>query len=241
MNASTSKTRFHALVPAAGSGSRLGHGVPKQYLPLAGVPLLQHALSTLVAHAQIATVHVVLAPSDDRFDHEVAGSVRGLVVPIRCGGESRAVSVLNGLRAMEPSVHVDDWVLVHDAARPCLTSALLDRLLQALEADAVGGILALPVADTLKAADDDRRIVRTVERAGLWQAQTPQMFRFRILKQALEAADATTVTDEASAVEALGLQPRLVEGDVTNLKVTYARDMILAELILRQRAGGSPQ
>lgn len=236
LNAPILKRRFHALVPAAGSGSRLGHGVPKQYLPLAGVPLLQHALATLVEHAGIASVHVVLAPDDDRFDREVAASLRGKVAPVRCGGDSRAASVLNGLRAMQPSVHEDDWVLVHDAARPCLSVVLLDRLLQTLETDAVGGILALPVADTLKAADDDRRIVRTVDRSGLWQAQTPQMFRYRILRQALEAADAASVTDEASAVEALGLQPRLVEGDATNLKVTYARDMILAELILRQRA-----
>lgn len=238
MNDPVQKTRFHALVPAAGSGSRLGHGVPKQYLPLAGAPLLQHALSTLAGHAGIATVHAVLAPDDDRFDREIAESVRRKVTPLRCGGDSRAASVLNGLRAMRSSVAEHDWVLVHDAARPCLSAALLDRLLQALEADTVGGILALPVADTLKAADEDRRIVRTVDRSGLWQAQTPQMFRFGILERALAEADVAAVTDEASAVEALGLQPRLVEGDATNLKVTYARDMILAELILRQRAGG---
>jgi 2-C-methyl-D-erythritol 4-phosphate cytidylyltransferase len=237
LNAPVQKTRFHALVPAAGTGSRLGQGVPKQYLPLAGVPLLQHALSTLAGHAEIATVHVVLAPDDDRFDRDIADVVRAKVIPVRCGGDSRAASVLNGLRAMRPSVAEDDWVLVHDAARPCLSGALLDRLLRALETDTAGGILALPVADTLKAADEDRRIVRTVDRSGLWQAQTPQMFRFRILERALAEADVAAVTDEASAVEALGLQPRLVEGDATNLKVTYARDMILAELILRQRAG----
>jgi 2-C-methyl-D-erythritol 4-phosphate cytidylyltransferase len=140
---------------------------------------------------------------------------------------------------MRSSVSENDWVLVHDAARPCLSVALLDRLLQALATDAIGGILALPVADTLKAGDDERRIVRTVDRSGLWQAQTPQMFRFRVLERALAEADVAAVTDEASAVEALGLQPRLVEGDATNLKVTYARDMVLAELILRQRAGSS--
>jgi 2-C-methyl-D-erythritol 4-phosphate cytidylyltransferase len=228
-------TRFHALVPAAGSGSRLGHGLPKQYLPVAGAPLLQHALATLAAHPAIASVHVVLAPDDERFDEAIAAGVRQRVKALRCGGDSRAGSVLNGLRAIGDAVHADDWILVHDAARPCLTHALLDRLLRAVESDAVGGILALPVADTLKAADGERRIARTVDRAGLWQAQTPQMFRYGILRRALEAADPAAITDEASAVEALGLRPRLVEGDATNLKVTYARDVILAERILQQR------
>jgi 2-C-methyl-D-erythritol 4-phosphate cytidylyltransferase len=227
LNESAHQSRFHALVPAAGSGSRLGSGVPKQYLPLAGAPLIQHSLTTLTGHGDLAAVHVVLAPDDDRFEVDVPASLRTKVKALRCGGDSRAASVLNGLHAMAESVREDDWVLVHDAARPCLSSALLDRLLRALASDPV---------DTLKAADDDRRIVRTVDRAGLWQAQTPQMFRYGILRRALEAADADTVTDEASAVEALGQQPRLIEGDTTNLKVTYARDMILAELILRQRA-----
>jgi 2-C-methyl-D-erythritol 4-phosphate cytidylyltransferase len=228
-------TRFHALVPAAGSGSRLGHGLPKQYLPLAGAPLLEHALATLAAHPAIASVHVVLSPDDDRFDEAIATHVRNRVKAVRCGGNSRAESVLNGLKAIAEAVDADDWILVHDAARPCLTHALLDRLLRAVESDAVGGILALPVADTLKAVDGDGRIARTVDRAGLWQAQTPQMFRYGILRRALEAADPATITDEASAVEALGLKPRLVEGDAANLKVTYARDVILAELILQQR------
>lgn len=228
-------TRFHALVPAAGSGSRLGQGLPKQYLPVAGAPLLQHALATLAAHPAIASVHVVLAPDDGRYDETIAAGVRNRVRAVRCGGDTRAASVLNGLRAIADGVDADDWILVHDAARPCLTHALLDRLLHAVESDAVGGILALPVADTLKSADATQRIARTVDRAGLWQAQTPQMFRYGILRRALEAADAATITDEASAVEALGLQPRLVEGDATNLKVTYARDVILAELILQQR------
>jgi 2-C-methyl-D-erythritol 4-phosphate cytidylyltransferase len=139
------------------------------------------------------------------------------------------------LTAIAGAVDADDWILVHDAARPCLTHALMDRLLHAVESDTVGGILALPVADTLKGADRDGRIARTIDRAGLWQAQTPQMFRYGILRRALEAADPATITDEASAVEALGLRPRLVEGDAANLKVTYARDVILAEFILQQR------
>jgi len=228
-------TRFHALVPAAGSGSRIGHEQPKQYLTVAGAPLVQHAIAPLARHGDIATVHVMLAPDDDRFEAVVGLDAWPKVIAIRCGGASRAETVLNGLRALADSAAPDDWILVHDAARPCLTHALLDRLLRSVESDAVGGILALPVADTLKSADPDRRIVRTVDRSGLWQAQTPQMFRHAVLRRALEAADLAEITDEAAAVEALGLRPLLVEGDATNLKVTYARDIGLAELILGQR------
>ncbi len=228
-------TRFHALVPAAGSGSRFGRELPKQYLPVAGAPLLRHALAALVGHAAIASVYVILAPDDDCFEKLIVPGELPKVVALRAGGASRAETVLNGLRAMVDNVDPDDWVLVHDAARPCLTPALLERLLRAVEADEVGGILALPVADTLKAADGGRRVTRTVDRTGLWQAQTPQMFRHAVLRRALEATALAQVTDEASAVESLGLQPLLVESDVTNLKVTFAQDMLLAELILRQR------
>jgi 2-C-methyl-D-erythritol 4-phosphate cytidylyltransferase len=147
--------------------------------------------------------------------------------------------VYEGLRALDGEAVDSDWVLVHDAARPCITAALLDRLIDAVLPDDVGGILALPVADTLKAAGPRGRIARTVDRAGLWQAQTPQMFRLGVLRRALESADLAAVTDEASAVESLGLQPLLVEGDVTNLKVTWGRDAALAELILAS-AGARP-
>jgi 2-C-methyl-D-erythritol 4-phosphate cytidylyltransferase len=234
-----STPHLHALVPAAGTGSRLGHARPKQYLPLAGRPLLRHTLDALAASPRIHGIHVVLSPDDALFESETGAGLPASVRALRVGGASRAESVRNGLRVLAGEATGSDWVLVHDAARPCITAALLDRLLDAVLPDAVGGLLALRVADTLKAADAGGRIVRTVDRSGLWQAQTPQMFRLGVLRRALESADLAAVTDEASAVEALGLQPLLVEGDVTNLKVTWGRDAALAELILAA-AGARP-
>ena len=224
-------TEFHALVPAAGFGERMGHELPKQYLPLAGQPMIAHALNTLCSSPEISTVFVVLAP-DDKLFHTYDWSRFGdKLQPLFCGGERRSDTVLNGLIASE--LEPDDWVLVHDAARPCLTQAHLARLIAELRDDAVGGILAVPVADTLKRADDNGRIVRTEDRAGLWQAQTPQMFRSGLLAQALQQCK--NVTDEASAIEALGLQPKLVLSEPTNFKVTYPQDLMLAELLLAQR------
>ncbi|MCW5624554.1 MAG: 2-C-methyl-D-erythritol 4-phosphate cytidylyltransferase [Burkholderiales bacterium] len=223
------RDRFVALVPAGGRGSRLGGTRPKQYLPLAGRTLLFHTLSRLVTHPALSAVHLVIAPDDvdfDTFDWRELGPKLDVV---RAGGDTRADSVLNGLRAIRDRVAESDWMLVHDAARPCVSHALIDRLIATLRDDAVGGIAALPVADTLKRADPEVRIGATVARSGLWQAQTPQMFRHALLLEALERVDRTTVTDEASAVEALGLRPRLVEGDAENLKITYARDLLLAE------------
>ena len=221
---------FHALVPAAGFGARMGHELPKQYLPLAGQPLIFHALNTLCACPEIATVFVVLAP-DDKLFHTYDWSRFGdKLQPLYCGGATRAESVANGLLASE--LEPDDWVLVHDAARPCLTRAHVSRLITELRDDEVGGILAVPVADTLKRADGEGRIARTEERAGLWQAQTPQMFRAGLLEQALQRC--SRVTDEASAVEALGLRPKLVLSESSNFKVTYPQDLLLAELLLQE-------
>jgi 2-C-methyl-D-erythritol 4-phosphate cytidylyltransferase len=161
---------------------------------------------------------------------------------LRCGGDTRAQSVANGLRAMagelgDPSGIGDDWVLVHDAARPCLTVAMVETLIAEVGEDDAGGLLAVPVADTLKRADENGRVQQTVPRDGLWQAQTPQMFRHRLLLDALDFAP--QVTDEASAIETLGLLPRLVAADASNLKVTYPLDLQLAEWILqgREKAG----
>ena len=224
-------SEFHALVPAAGFGARMGHELPKQYLPLAGQPLIFHALNTLCACTEITTVFVVLAPDDTLFHSYDWTCFGDKLQPLFCGGETRAASVLNGLLASE--LEPDDWVLVHDAARPCLTQAHLAKLIAELRDDDVGGILAVPVADTLKRADDQQRIVRTEEREGLWQAQTPQMFRAGLLAHALQQCKA--VTDEASAIEALGLSPKLVAGDSSNFKVTYPQDLRLAELLLTQK------
>ena len=224
-------SEFHALVPAAGFGARMGNDLPKQYLPLAGRPLIFHALNTLCACPEIATVFVVLAPDDTLFHTYDWSRFGDKLQPLYCGGKTRAESVLNGLLASE--LEPDDWVLVHDAARPCLTQAHLVKLIVELRDDEVGGILAVPVADTLKRADEMLRIARTEERAGLWQAQTPQMFRAGLLAQALQQC--SQVTDEASAIEALGLRPKLVLSESTNFKVTYPQDLLLAELLLNQQ------
>jgi 2-C-methyl-D-erythritol 4-phosphate cytidylyltransferase len=204
---------------------------PKQYLSIHGRPLLWHALQAFERESRIGRIHVVLAPQDEWWSgHDWSGLDK--LSALRCGGATRAQSVLNGLKAMEGEVTADDWVLVHDAARPCLGAALLDKLLLTLADDPVGGILAVPVADTLKRAGKDGRIAETVPRAGIWAAQTPQMFRYGLLRQALEQAG-PDVTDEASAVEAMGYAPRLVQSDRSNLKVTFPDDLEVAAWRLR--------
>lgn len=226
---------YYALVPAAGSGARMGGEMPKQYLPLAGRPMIHHALATLCAVPAVARVFVVLSPDDDIWDrHDWSGFGRHLAV-LRCGGASRAESVTNGLKAMAGQVQSDDWVLVHDAARACLSRAHVETLIDAVAADPVGGLLALPVADTLKRSGYDQRIEATVSRDRLWQAQTPQMFRHGQLLQALEWCP-STVTDEASAIEALGFSPKLVAADPSNFKITYPFDLQLAEWVLQSRS-----
>jgi 2-C-methyl-D-erythritol 4-phosphate cytidylyltransferase len=225
--------RHFAIVPAAGSGSRFGAEKPKQYLDLLGRPLIFHTLAALTACPDIERVWVVLAPDDPwwpRYDWSELGAK---LETVRCGGTTRAESVTNGLRAAAMVATDDDWVLVHDAARPCLSAAMLDALFGELASDPVGGILAVPVADTLKRADAEQRVGATEPRDGLWQAQTPQMFRYGLLGEALEKC--RDVTDEAGAIEAMGLKPKLVRGDSTNLKVTYPADLALAAMILRTR------
>ncbi|AXK40716.1 2-C-methyl-D-erythritol 4-phosphate cytidylyltransferase [Crenobacter cavernae] len=226
-------SRHIALVPAAGSGSRIGSAVPKQYLPLAGRPLLAHTLAALLVHPAIDAVAVVISPEDEWFDRYVWPLERLAV--LRCGGASRAESVASGL--VQLALDDDDWVLVHDAARVGISQAALTRLIATLASDPVGGLLALPVPDTVKRGDADGRVADTLPRAGLWLAQTPQMFRAGLLKQALAAAPLAEITDEASAIERLGLSPRLVEGEAGNFKVTYPQDLSLAEALLSARAG----
>lgn len=225
--------RHYAIVPAAGSGSRFGSEKPKQYLDLLGRPLIFHTLKALTASPDIERVWVVLAPDDPwwpRFDWSELGPK---LETVRCGGATRAESVSNGLQAAAMVAVDDDWILVHDAARPCLSAAMLDALFAELADDPVGGILAVPVADTIKRADAEQRVAATEPRDGLWQAQTPQMFRYGQLEKSLK--NAMAVTDEAGAIEAMGLQPKLVRGDATNLKVTYPADLALAAMILRAR------
>jgi 2-C-methyl-D-erythritol 4-phosphate cytidylyltransferase len=227
-----------ALIPAAGSGSRVAAALPKQYAALAGKPMLWHAIAS-VCRPPVETVFVVLAPGDLAFKSGDWSAFAGKLEPLYCGGDTRRDSVFNGLVAAMAAVQADDWVLVHDAARPCLPAADLERLVAECRDDQIGGILALPVAETVKRAGKDeagaQRIAGTQDRAQLWLAQTPQMFRAGLLADALRKAPAT-VTDEASAVEALGLQPRLVLGSRENLKVTYVEDLAIAEAILARRA-----
>ncbi len=221
-----------ALLPAAGVGARMGANGPKQYLIINGRPLIWHAIQAFERHAAIRRVYVVLSAADTQWDAHDWSRFDKLAV-LRCGGETRAESVLNGLEAIAGEVAEQDWMLVHDAARPCLSQGLLDKLLAELAEDAVGGILAAPVADTLKREGQGRRIHETVSRAGLWGAQTPQMFRYGLLREALRRAG-SEVTDEASAVERLGLSPLLVESDASNLKVTFPYDLEVAAWLLQR-------
>lgn len=228
------KNNYYALIPAAGSGSRMGEQLPKQYLSLAGRPVIHHAIRTFCFHPGISRVFVVLSPEDAFWETYDWNEFGAKLAVLHCGGETRAQSVMQGLRQMSADVNDRDWVLVHDAARPALDHALLDKLLNELTADPVGGLLAVPVADTLKRADDGQRVIATEPRQGLWQAQTPQMFRHGQLLAALEQAG-NQVTDEASAIEKMGLRPKLVESDSRNLKLTYPRDLELVRLILENR------
>ncbi|HNV89417.1 MULTISPECIES: 2-C-methyl-D-erythritol 4-phosphate cytidylyltransferase [Thauera] len=230
-----SHPRHFAIVPAAGSGSRMAAARPKQYLSLLGRPLIHHALSVLCAAPAIDAVFVVLSVDDTEWATHDWSALGPKLRPLFCGGATRADSVLGGLRAIAGEAAAGDWVLVHDAARPCLAPWHVDKLVRELAHDEVGGLLAVPVADTLKRADEHRHVCETVPRDSLWQAQTPQMFRYAMLRRALEGA--REVTDEASAIEAAGLRPRLVQGDATNLKVTYPLDLHLAEWILENREG----
>jgi 2-C-methyl-D-erythritol 4-phosphate cytidylyltransferase len=226
-----------ALIPAAGSGSRAAGAQPKQYAALAGRPMLWHAVAA-VCRAPVEMVFVVLAPGDTAFQGCDWSAFAGRIAPLYCGGETRRDSVYNGLVAAMAAVDADDWVLVHDAARPCLPAADLARLVEECRHDQIGGILALPVAETVKRAGKDeagaQRVAGTEDRTQLWLAQTPQMFRAALLAEALGKAKGT-VTDEAGAIEQMGLRPRLVAGSRENLKVTYAEDLAIAEAILARR------
>jgi 2-C-methyl-D-erythritol 4-phosphate cytidylyltransferase len=224
-----------AVVPAAGQGARFGGPVPKQYMEVAGEPVLAHTLRALFAHGSVGGAVVVLAADDPRWPGWTTFEGR----PLRSctGGATRAESVLAGLAALPDTVRADDFVLVHDAARPNLRHADLDALLERGRADLVGGILAAPVRDTLKRAGDDGGIDRTEPRERLWRALTPQLFRRLQLARALEAAhaDGVAVTDEAMAMERQGHRPLLVEGGDDNFKITTPADLALFEFLLARR------
>lgn len=231
MNGKTSKTRYFALIPCAGNGSRAGTAGPKQYERVAGQPMIWHTLSAFAAVQRISRTLVVVAPGDGFFERNPTTSA----LVVACGGATRALSVANGLRELRRAGAVDnDWVLVHDAARCLITPELIDRLIDTCADDEVGGLLAHPLADTLK-TEQGGRVAETLGRDDKWLAQTPQMFRLGMLRQALEAAG-DSVTDESSALEAMGMKPLLVTSGAQNFKVTYPEDFAMAEAVLRGRA-----
>ena len=242
-SAATEKPRLFALVPCAGNGSRAGTDQPKQYARLRGRSVVAHTLAALAQVERLAATLVVLAPGDAA--HAIASGATVWLAQL--GGRSRADTVANGLVELrQRGAADDDWVLVHDAARCLLRPAWVDRLIDACIDDPVGGLLALPLADTLKRADGDdpaaARVAATLPRQRIWAAQTPQMFRLGLLLRALGALlqpalaeSGLDVTDEASAVEALGLAPKLVPGDAENFKLTWPGDFGLAERLLASR------
>jgi 2-C-methyl-D-erythritol 4-phosphate cytidylyltransferase len=227
-----------AVVPAAGRGSRFGGDVPKQYLHAAGRSLIEHALRALLAHPRIAGVVVALSPDDERWPGWDV--LEGKPVLRAEGGAERADSVLAALDALPFHAGHDALVLVHDAARPCLAASDLDALIEAALAHPDGAILAAPVRDTLKRADASRAIAGTQPREGLWRALTPQAARRGVLAHALRAAReaGVQVTDEAMALERIGLHPLLVEGREDNLKVTTPADLAVVDFLLQRRDAG---
>lgn len=232
---SRTETGYWALVPAAGIGARMGADRPKQYLPLLGRPLIAHALERLCTHPRLRGVMVGIADNDPYWPAVSVPFSRFLGT--YTGGAERAVTVRNGLQALVAHARPDDWVLVHDAVRPCLRHSDIDALMDAAAACPDGGLLALPITDTIKRADREARVTETVVREGLWRALTPQMFRVAQLSDALDSAlrAGVTITDEAAAIERAGGRPLLVPGQADNLKVTLPADLALAELYLKQQ------
>ncbi|MBL8311742.1 MAG: 2-C-methyl-D-erythritol 4-phosphate cytidylyltransferase [Burkholderiales bacterium] len=225
-----------AIVPAGGSGSRFGAATPKQYTEIAGAPVLEHTLCALRQCDAIEHIFVAVPAEEVRADAIAARA--GNTTVLRCAGAQRADTVRSALAAVVKSVRRDAWVLVHDAARPCVSKSDLDRLIATLSQHAVGGLLATPVSDTLKRADEHGGVAETVPRAGMWRAQTPQMFRYETLAHALVASP--DVTDEAQAIEALGMVPLLVPGSARNIKITHAEDAELVAFYLRGREPHNP-
>ncbi|MFA9217961.1 MAG: 2-C-methyl-D-erythritol 4-phosphate cytidylyltransferase [Sphingomonadaceae bacterium] len=224
--------RYFALLPAAGVGARMAADGPKQYLHVGGKPMIRHAVEAFENSDLIAHTFIVVSAADGQIDTAVPAA-EGVTI-LRCGGATRMDSVLNALQAIRAQVRDQDWILVHDAARPGLTPVLIARLIEGVGDNPAGGLLALPVVDTVKrSAPDTAASSVTVPRNGLWLAQTPQMFSYALLLRALGSApDANAITDDASAVEMLGLSPQLVEGHPRNLKVTLPADIRVAELYL---------
>ena len=231
----TSEMACWAVVPAAGIGRRMGSDIPKQYLRLGGKLVIEHAIESLFASSAVRGIAVAVAEGDSWWEALRLSIDRPLIRVT--GGAERSDSVLNALRALQDRICSNEWVLVHDAARPCLRRTDLDHLFAELEGDATGGLLAVPVHDTMKKSNGEDRVVATVDRDALLHALTPQMFRYGTLVDALEVArrESVSITDEASAMEFLGHTPKLVEGHGDNVKITRHEDLALAEFYLRQQ------
>lgn len=230
-----STPQVHVLIPAAGHGTRFGGVTLKQYLPVCGKPVLAHSIRIFQFHPLVSSITVVLAEDDQWFESAVgllAATVKTVI-----GGDTRAQSVRNGLHFIADNYSKTNWVLVHDAARPCLSPSRLEKFLEQGLESADGAILAMPVGDTLKRAGDSQEIVSTVDRSELWAAQTPQLFRVGALAEAIDAAQdaGCELTDEASAMEFVGVRPLLVKGSSANIKVTHSSDLAIAEALLTRK------
>jgi 2-C-methyl-D-erythritol 4-phosphate cytidylyltransferase len=228
----TSRFQVVAIVPAGGSGARFGAVLPKQYVTIAGATVIEHSLKALLSAKGVEHVYLVVQ-SDDQHAESILSqfALAQSVSLLRCAGETRAQTVVNALHEIRKLVNRDAWVLVHDAARPCVTPMHVEMLMHVAGGESVGGLLALPLTDSLKRASPTGESVESLPREGIWRAQTPQMFRYETLLHALQSSP--DVTDESQAIEALGLNPVLVHGDPRNIKITIAEDAEMAELFLR--------
>lgn len=236
MSNKNNAVNFHAVVPSAGLGRRMGGDQPKQYLPLLGKTVMEITLEKLLAEPRLQSIVLATSTEDSQWRNlPVLDDQRITVID---GGKERCHSVLNGLSFLSAHYPASDWVLVHDVARPCVAQSDIAKMILQLEDDAVGGILACPVSDTIKQVNESAEVIATIDRNLLWRAQTPQMFRLGLLLKALTAAidSQQLVTDEASAIELSGLRPRIVQGSAANIKITRAEDLALAEYYLQREA-----
>jgi len=232
---SPSSSRYWFIVPAAGVGARMDADKPKQYLMMGGKTIIERTLSRILNFPDLAGIVVPLGREDSYWNS--LGILQHPMVHTIYGGINRADSVLNGLHYLADKAHDQDWVLVHDAARPCVTLSSIQKLCDQLADSDVGGILAVPVSDTLKQVADKNEIQSTLDRRPLWQAQTPQLFRYKLLRDCLTQTLANNhlITDESSAVELCGYKPQVVEGRNDNIKITRPDDLLLAEFIVKQQ------
>ena len=232
-----------AVLPAAGIGRRMGSTIPKQYLSIDGVPLLLHSLRRLSAVKEIEKIVVVIHPEDSRWvelEGSIAVEFENRIITVM-GGDERYQSVLNGLTAMAEFADDNDWVIVHDAVRPCVRTSDIENLISKVSLHPIGGLLGSAVDNTLKKVDADLTVIETVDRESYWNALTPQMFRFAALKESIEAvvASGEQVTDEAAAMEVAGFKPIMVAGSKDNIKITVESDLVLASQILKNQASNN--